>query len=1066
MVIYDIQPPQQKRVWKTQNLTACRPPRQETFTKKPLAFVVVLSIVFQLIGSAVLLFTPQKTQAVETYKYWVGSASGNIHSASNWSSTEGSACGENGGAGVPGFDDVMVFTADCTNSTATAAQGINVKGLEIRDGYTGTIGVTTHSIGPLGFSQAGGTFNAGTRFSVITGDFTLTGGTFNASSLRMTVNGAFDIQGGTFNHNNGSVDIVRGANSTLTALPPVFNDLHITDGLLGRWKLDEGTGNTAFDSSGMAVPKDGTLVDGAQEWVNDAPDLDFLNSSSLQFNGTQGLSVQASSNAGRYHLSNGELTVSAWVKRTDLSSGMIVADDGSGNANLWLLRVNGNGYQFRIRGCGTAPPTSCGQSGTNSTNVQIQSEDHPINEWNHVVGVKTRDLMTLYVNGVAEATAVPPQYFHHHNRGTCIGARSVIIDCDSNLFTGLIADARIYNRALSAGEVANLANGSEYAGGSSPSITQTLSSELEVAGNLSISHAILDLAGNNLTLDVASSTFANSGVLKLQGGETLTNFTNATTSGAVEYTGSGTYNSLIAGDGYYNLTFSGSGSWTLDNDLVVNKKLTLSSGTLAQSTSALSVAGNFAIANGATFTKSSNGSNLNLVGDLTFTDSNTTKQNLGVVVVGSSPDTIDLASNMTADSLTVSAGDRLNTNGYDLTIAHDITIAGTLDATDDVAGDGSIIALGRDWSNTGTFTATGSSVSLTGIDQSISGSNTFGNLTKTVSSAATLTFEAGATQTITGTLTLQGVSGRLLSLRSSVPETQWKIDPQGTRTLSYLDVMDSDNINTTAIYAYDLNITDSGNNTSWTFDAPPGSALPPAAFNLPTPPLEGFQVLINQGAKVTSNRVVALDLRAGDNIDRMAVSMSPDFTDVGQEAYSATKQWDLCAQYNQTLIPPTCADGTYIVYVQFYTSYGQPSEIVSQSIVLEAGGQVLGDEKTEFDSPQASKPLEPSAQAQQPVHQPFEPLKFFRYGTVDADIRRLQKFLNEDPDTRLAESGWGAPGNETNFFGPRTWQAVVRFQKKYTKDVLAPWGITKGTGFVGKTTLAKINELIKKTLGQ
>jgi hypothetical protein len=540
-----------------------------------------------------ILFLLPSTSAHAADKYWVGAASGNMNSTSSWSTTEGSTCEDNTGASVPSFDDVMVFTSNCTSSPASATQGINVKGLEIRDGYTGTISVTTHSIGPLGFSQADGTFNAGTRFSVFTGDFTLTGGTFNASSFRMTVNGAFDIQGGTFNHNNGSVDIVRGANSTLTALPPVFNDLHITDGLLGRWKLDEGTGNTAFDSSGMAVPKDGTLVDGAQEWVNDAPDLDFLNSSSLQFNGTQGLSVQASSNAGRYHLSNGELTVSAWVKRTDLSSGMIVADDGSGNANLWLLRVNGNGYQFRIKGCGTAPPTSCGQSGTNSTNVQIQSEDHPINEWNHVVGVKTRDLMTLYVNGVAEATAVPPQYFHHHNRGTCIGARSVIIDCDNSLFTGLIADARIYNRALSAEEVTNLANGKEYASGDAPTVTHTLSSELQVDGNLSVSHAILNLDGNPLTLG-ASSVFSNAGVLKVNGDEALTNVANDTDSGVVEYAGSGTYDSLLLGDEYHDLSFSGSGSFTSDAPLTVNNDLTISNGTFNSAGEAVAVSGNWA----------------------------------------------------------------------------------------------------------------------------------------------------------------------------------------------------------------------------------------------------------------------------------------------------------------------------------------------------------------------------------------------------------------------------------------------------------------------------------------
>jgi peptidoglycan hydrolase-like protein with peptidoglycan-binding domain len=69
-------------------------------------------------------------------------------------------------------------------------------------------------------------------------------------------------------------------------------------------------------------------------------------------------------------------------------------------------------------------------------------------------------------------------------------------------------------------------------------------------------------------------------------------------------------------------------------------------------------------------------------------------------------------------------------------------------------------------------------------------------------------------------------------------------------------------------------------------------------------------------------------------------------------------------------------------------------------------------------------------------------------------VRCLQQFLKSQGEEIYPE------GFVTGNFYTLTEQAVKRFQEKYANDVLTPWGLTKGSGYVGSTTRAKINELL------
>jgi len=130
-------------------------------------------------------------------------------------------------------------------------------------------------------------------------------------------------------------------------------------------------------------------------------------------------------------------TAEAWVNPSALPAGRRTILGGFGGCRDWGITMQDGQLGLAVR-----PPGNC-------TVTLLAGAASTVNTWYHVAGTCDGANAVLYINGAQVATApVDPNYAGYEN--TRIGGEAC---CSGNNFPGLIAEARVWGRALSATEV-------------------------------------------------------------------------------------------------------------------------------------------------------------------------------------------------------------------------------------------------------------------------------------------------------------------------------------------------------------------------------------------------------------------------------------------------------------------------------------------------------------------------------------------------------------------------------------------------------------------------------------
>jgi hypothetical protein len=211
--------------------------------------------------------------------------------------------------------------------------------------------------------------------------------------------------------------------------------------LVTHWKLDDGSGTTAFDSSGNG--HDGTLV-GDPKWVPGKV------GGALEFDGN-GDYVELENNTDFDIPVN--ITVTCWIKV------------GQFDKTWQAIVTNGDG-SWRVHRSSSTNNIAWGTSGLSPTDL-TGTTDVSTGEWFHIAAVYNGTQKLLYIDGNLDASSDSTGNINNSTYGVNIGEND---QATGRHFDGLIDDVRIYRRALNDTEILGVmaGGGTDYPWAASP----------------------------------------------------------------------------------------------------------------------------------------------------------------------------------------------------------------------------------------------------------------------------------------------------------------------------------------------------------------------------------------------------------------------------------------------------------------------------------------------------------------------------------------------------------------------------------------------------------------------
>jgi hypothetical protein len=207
-------------------------------------------------------------------------------------------------------------------------------------------------------------------------------------------------------------------------------------GLIGWWKFDEGTGDIAYDSS--VYGNDGTLFDDPQ-WV------DGIIDGALDLDGDYD---HVSIDAVADDITTNNFTVSVWFKTTQTGQGNLFASNAATGTHEFEFGVNG-GNMWIDDGSVTEFPADVNDD-----------------QWHFAAYVRDGSTGYVYVDGILQGTDLATGDPASDIRW------SIGQEWDSNPsdeFTGMVDDARFYNRPLTEEEIQQVMMGKQPGMSSNPS---------------------------------------------------------------------------------------------------------------------------------------------------------------------------------------------------------------------------------------------------------------------------------------------------------------------------------------------------------------------------------------------------------------------------------------------------------------------------------------------------------------------------------------------------------------------------------------------------------------------